>query len=143
MELKILIFNFFFFNILFVGVDVNAQSKNIIYGKATVVDGDTIDAMIDVGFDIHHKARIRLLGVNTPETRTKDLVEKEAGLAAKAFSSDWLDGHETIYIQTHKDKSGKIGRILGDIYSDENKTAWLNEDLLEGGHATAYFGGKR
>jgi len=108
-----------------------------------VVDGDTIDAMIDVGFDIHHKARIRLLGVNTPETRTKDLVEKEAGLAAKAFASDWLDGHETIYIQTHKDKSGKFGRILGDIYSDENKTAWLNEDLLEGGHATAYFGGKR
>jgi micrococcal nuclease len=108
-----------------------------------VVDGDTIDAMIDVGFDIHHKARIRLLGINTPETRTKDLKEKEAGLAAKAYAHDWLDGLDNIYIQTHKDKSGKFGRILADIYSDENRTACLNSDLIEGGHATAYFGGKR
>jgi micrococcal nuclease len=76
--------------------------------------------MIDVGFDIHHKARIRLLGINTPETRTKDLKEKAAGMAAKAYASDWLDGLDKIYIQTHKDKSGKFGRILGDIYSDES-----------------------
>ena len=108
-----------------------------------IVDGDTIDVMIDVGFDINHKARVRLLGINTPETRTNDLKEKAAGFAAKDFAKDWLDGCDTIYIQTHKDKSGKFGRVLADIYTDENKTACLNSDLVDCGHATPYFGGKR
>lgn len=120
------------------------ESKYFYAAKVVrVVDGDTIDAMIDVGFDIHHKARLRLLGINTPETRTKDLAEKAAGKAATAYAIDWLDGLDTIYIQTHKDKSGKFGRILADIYSDENKSACLNEDLVDGGHATVYHGGKR
>jgi micrococcal nuclease len=55
-----------------------------------VVDGDTIDLMIDLGFSIHHKIRVRLYGVNTPESRTKDLAEKELGLKAKSFTKDWL-----------------------------------------------------
>ncbi len=109
-----------------------------------VVDGDTIDALVDVGFNIHHKIRIRLYGVNTPETRTKDLEEKSAGLAAKAYAVDWcMGGGDVIYVQTFKDKSGKFGRVLADIYSDENRTACLNEDLIDGGFAQEYHGGKR
>ena len=59
-----------------------------------VIDGDTIDLMIDLGFSIHHKIRVRLYGVNTPESRTKDLAEKAMGLKAKSFTKDWLTNHK-------------------------------------------------
>ena len=72
------------------------------------------------------------------------VLKKIAGkLGLLDFAKDWLDGCDTVYIQTHKDKSGKFGRVLADIYADEDKTACLNSDLIDCGHATAYFGGKR
>jgi micrococcal nuclease len=103
-----------------------------------VVDGDTVDVLIDLGFDILHKTRLRLYGIDAPETRTKDLKEKAAGLKAKTFAIDWLDGHSTVHIQTFKDKHGKYGRVLAEIYSDEIKTACLNHDLIESGNAFEY-----
>ena len=99
--------------------------------------------LIDLGFDILHKARVRLHGVNTPETRTRDLEEKALGLKAKSFVQVWLGKSDHFYIQTFKDAGGKYGRILGKIYLDEERTECLNDDLLTNGHATEYFGGKR
>ena len=108
-----------------------------------IVDGDTIDLSIDLGFDVSYKARVRLHGVNTPETRTKDLKEKELGLAAKAFVYDWLAEHDSVYIKTLKDDSGKYGRVLGYIYTDERMTKCLNDDIIDAGHGVPYYGGKR
>ena len=108
-----------------------------------VIDGDTLDLMIDLGFNVHHSIRVRLDGVNTPESRTKDLREKELGLKAKAFSTDWTTRHSTVFVQTVKDKKEKFGRILARVYSDENKTACLNDDLIDSGNARAYNGEKR
>ncbi len=109
-----------------------------------VIDGDTIDVMIDLGFKIHHKARVRLYGVNTPESRTKDLAEKQMGLKAKSFTEDWLTRHKTFTIHTIAGKDDKYGRILALVYSsDEIKsesTACLNEDIVSSGYARAYFG---
>jgi len=108
-----------------------------------IVDGDTLDLMVDVGFDIHHKIRVRLYGVNTPESRTSDLEEKKLGLKAKDFTLDWVKESETIFIQTIKDKTEKYGRILARIYSDEKMEKCLNNDLISSGNAVEYFGGKR
>jgi micrococcal nuclease len=109
-----------------------------------VVDGDTVDLMIDLGFNIHHKIRVRLFGVNTPESRTKDLAEKQMGLKAKSFTKDWLDRHQWVFINTIPDKNDKYGRILAKIYSSENVedpiTACLNTDIIEAGYAREYFG---
>jgi micrococcal nuclease len=109
-----------------------------------VVDGDTVDLMIDLGFNIHHKIRVRLFGVNTPESRTKDLAEKQMGLKAKSFTKDWLDRHQWVFINTIPDKNDKYGRILAKIYSSENvedpTTACLNTDIIEAGYGREYFG---
>jgi len=109
-----------------------------------VVDGDTIDLMIDLGFDIHHKIRVRLYGVNTPESRTKDAAEKEMGLKAKSFTNDWLDGHQWVFVNTIPDKNDKYGRILAKIYSSDQigdpKTACLNTDIIQAGFAREYYG---
>ena len=109
-----------------------------------VVDGDTVDLMIDLGFSIHHKIRVRLYGVNTPESKTKDLAEKELGLKAKAFTEDWLTRHQEVWIQTVVDKNEKYGRVLAEIYSSNDihniKTACLNTDIKQAGYAREYFG---
>ena len=109
-----------------------------------VVDGDTIDLMIDLGFNIHHKIRVRLFGVNTPESRTKDLKEKELGLKAKSFTTDWLTNHKWVFVNTIPDKNDKYGRILAKIYSSDKiedpKTACLNTDIIQAGYAREYFG---
>jgi micrococcal nuclease len=108
-----------------------------------VIDGDTLDLMVDLGFNVHHSIRVRLHGVNTPESRTKDVQEKELGLKAKAFAYDWTTRHRSVYVQTVKDKKEKFGRILAKVYSDENKTACLNDDLIDSGNARPYNGEKR
>ena len=108
-----------------------------------IVDGDTVDVVIDLGFDVLHKARIRLHGVNTPETRTKDLEEKALGLKAKSFVEHWLSQSDHFYIQTFKDAGGKYGRILGKIYLDEVRSKCLNDDIITSGNGVEYFGGKR
>ena len=109
-----------------------------------VVDGDTVDLMIDLGFSIHHKIRVRLYGVNTPESRTKDAAEKEMGLKAKEFTKDWLTNHKTVFIKTVVDKNEKYGRVLAELYSsgDINSptTACLNKDIISAGYAREYFG---
>jgi micrococcal nuclease len=104
-----------------------------------IVDGDTIDVAIDLGFDIHYNTRVRLSGINTPECRTRDLEEKKRGLAAKARLEELLEGDD-LTIKTQLDKSGKFGRVLGEIFM---KNVSINERLVEEGHATPYFGGKR
>lgn len=122
------------------------MSERFWYGATVldVVDGDTVDLMIDLGFKIHHKIRVRLYGVNTPESRTKDLAEKEMGMKAKQFTKDWLTSHKWVYVNTIPDKNDKYGRILARIYSSElvndPKTACLNTDIIQAGYAREYFG---
>ena len=112
-----------------------------------VVDGDTIDAEIDLGFDIKVKKRVRFMGINAPESRTKDLEEKARGLAAKDRVKQLLEGCDDIQLKSHG--IGKFGRCLGEIMLDmvdgqEKLTLEsLNELLIKEGHAVEYHGGKR
>ena len=126
------------------GGAVVSQQKLFHY-KATVdrvIDGDTIDVTLDLGFDISYRGRIRFQGINAPESRTRDAVEKQAGLAAKRYVEDWINGHEQrVIIQTSLDDRGKFGRILGRILNDEGEC--LNDEMVSLGHATPYDGGKR
>ena len=107
-----------------------------------VIDGDTVDAMIDLGFDVHVKKRIRFMGINTPESRTRDLEEKARGLAAKDRVKELLEECNCITLQSHG--SGKYGRCLGELFIELNdETVNLNQLLISEGHAVEYFGGKR
>ena len=112
-----------------------------------VVDGDTIDAELDLGFDIKVKKRIRFMGINAPESRTRDLEEKARGLAAKDRVKQLLEGCENITLKSHG--VGKFGRCLGEIMldmvdgSDKLTLVSLNELLIKEGHAKEYHGGKR
>tara|TARA_R110002051_G_scaffold52237_5_gene99375 strand:- start:579 stop:932 length:354 start_codon:yes stop_codon:yes gene_type:complete len=107
-----------------------------------VIDGDTVDAMIDLGFDVHIKKRIRFMGINTPESRTRDLEEKARGLAAKDRVKELLEECNCITLQSHG--SGKYGRCLGELFIELNdETVNLNQLLISEGHAVEYFGGKR
>ena len=104
------------------------------------VDGDTVDVTLDLGFDILYNNRIRLLGIDTPESRTRDLEEKKLGLAAKDRVKELCPVGSTVTVKTTKDGRGKFGRILGEIYvGDVN----VNKLLVEEGHAVEYFGGKK
>lgn len=112
-----------------------------------VVDGDTIDAMIDVGFDIWIKKRIRYKGIDTWESRTRDLEEKKKGLAAKARNKELLESvsNKSGYFRIKSHGTGKYGRVLADVYihdSDHNHI-WVNKQLITEGHAYKYEGGKK
>ncbi|QDP46216.1 MAG: putative nuclease-like protein [Prokaryotic dsDNA virus sp.] len=101
-----------------------------------VVDGDTIDVDIDLGFKVWlRKERVRLYGINTPESRTRNLDEKKLGLLAKARLKELLQKNFTI--RTEKDGKGKFGRILGVPYVEGHN---ICEQLIEEGHARSYFG---
>lgn len=104
-----------------------------------VIDGDTIDVIIDLGFDVKFVSRLRLYGINTPESRTKNKEEKVKGLAAKARLKELIEDKEII-VNTYKDKEEKFGRMLATIFIDDKS---INEQLVTEGHATTYFGGKR
>jgi micrococcal nuclease len=112
-----------------------------------VVDGDTIDAIIDLGFNVSVKKRVRFMGVNTPESRTRDLEEKARGLAAKARVKELLEGCNKIQLTSHG--VGKYGRCLGELHIDivdgkEKLTLEsVNDLLIKEGHAVEYHGGKR
>ena len=106
-----------------------------------VVDGDTVDAFVDLGFDMHSKQRVRLYGINTPECRTRDLVEIAAGLKAKARLKCLLrDNNNRCIIETRLDKKGKYGRVLGVLHIDKTN---LTKTLVAEGHAKRYYGEKR
>ena len=104
-----------------------------------VVDGDTLDARVDLGFDTFKKIRIRLVGINAPESRTRDLEEKARGLAAKARVKELMKENKNQFV-LHSQGVGKFGRCLGEIFLGESK---LNDILINEGHAVAYYGGKR
>ena len=105
-----------------------------------VVDGDTIDAKIDLGFNVSVKKRVRFLGVNAPESRTRDLEEKARGLAAKDRVKQLLEGSNRIQLESHG--VGKYGRCLGELFVKDHDTS-VNELLKENGHAYEYHGGKK
>ena len=106
-----------------------------------VVDGDTCDAYIDLGFDVSVKKRIRFMGVDTWESRTRDLEEKAKGLLAKEYTKKMLEKNEGCFkLISHG--VGKYGRVLGEIFIEgEDKS--LNELLKDNGHAYEYHGGKK
>ena len=108
-----------------------------------VVDGDTIDVDIDLGFSVSFTQRVRLAGIDTPESRTKDLKEKALGLESKEFVSKHIKAATTITIKTEKpDSSEKYGRILGWVYLD-NASKSLNELMIDSGYAWTYDGGTK
>ena len=112
-----------------------------------VVDGDTIDVTIDLGFDLYKKERVRVAGVDTPEKRTRNLEEKALGLDATAWIKDKLegavDGDDDLIIRTELDGGvGKYGRLLGWLYIGDAAVS-LNEKMIDEGYAWAYDGGTK
>lgn len=112
-----------------------------------VVDGDTVDALIDVGFDIWFKKRIRFKGVDTWESRTRNLEEKALGLKAKARTKELLEkvSSKSGYFRIKSYGLGKYGRVLADVFiMDKDGKQWnVNETLISEGHAYVYDGGKK
>ena len=112
-----------------------------------VVDGDTVDVDIDLGFGMWmHKERVRMMGIDTPESRTRDKVEKAFGLASKAKLKDLLPIGSIQILKTEidrsgEDKKGKFVRILGDFITKDDKRC--TDILIEEGYAVAYFGGSK
>ena len=103
-----------------------------------IVDGDTIDVMLDLGFDIKYKSRVRLFGIDTPESRTRDKVEKKYGLLSKKFLQEQIKKSKKVTIKTYKgDETGKFGRILGDVFIDGKS---VNSLMCQKGHAVEYYG---
>ena len=112
-----------------------------------VVDGDTVDALIDVGFDIWFKKRIRFMGLDTWESRTRDLEEKKKGKLAKERTRQLLEdvSSKSGYFRLKSHGLGKYGRVLGEIFiMDKDGKQWsVNETLITEGHAYVYDGGKK
>ena len=113
-----------------------------------VVDGDTIDADIDLGFGVKIKKRIRLAGINAPESRTRNLVEKKLGLAAKERLKEMLEGAANCF-ELESSELGKYGRVLGKLHinklagKDTLTQVCINDCLVKEGYAVEYDGGKR
>jgi micrococcal nuclease len=105
-----------------------------------VVDGDTIDVDIDLGFDISFSSRVRLAGIDTPESRTTDKVEKTLGLESKEYLKKAIDASKTVVIKTEKmDSSEKYGRILGWVFLDGSEVS-INQKMINEGYAWGYMG---
>tara|TARA_R100000541_G_scaffold28126_1_gene37454 strand:- start:623 stop:1045 length:423 start_codon:yes stop_codon:yes gene_type:complete len=103
-----------------------------------VVDGDTIDVVLDLGFDILYRCRVRLYGIDTPESRTRDKDEKVRGKLASAFLKDSVKKGKKVIIETKlKDSKGKFGRVLGNVIVDGLN---LNQVMIDNFLAVAYFG---
>ena len=105
-----------------------------------IVDGDTLDVVLDLGFNIFHSCRVRMAGIDTPESRTRDLDEKARGKLAKEFLKNWVTEYENnkknIVIKTKKEKAkGKFGRVLGELWVEGVN---VNEDMMESYHAVPY-----
>ena len=124
------------------------MDKYIYRGKLErVVDGDTIDALIDVGFDIWVKKRIRYKGIDAWESRTRDLDEKKKGLAAKERNKELLEkvSEKPGYFLLKSYGVGKYGRVLGELFIRDSKGTemMINNTLISEGHAYIYEGGKK
>lgn len=105
-----------------------------------IVDGDTVDIIIDLGFSLTKKERVRLAGIDTPECRTRDLEEKQMGLEAKAFITRRLADGEPSGLRVKTEKDGKYGRMLGTLFVGSQN---INEEMIERGYAWEYDGGKK
>ena len=105
-----------------------------------VVDGDTIDIVIDLGFNLSKKERVRLAGIDSPESRTKDLEEKELGLESKEFLKRRLEDGKSSGLRVKTEKDGKYGRMLGWIYCGETN---INTEMVDRGYAWFYSGGSK
>ena len=101
-----------------------------------VVDGDTVDVVIDLGFSILYSTRVRLYGIDTPESRTRNKDEKVRGFLSKYYLKDWLEKGDVV-IRTHKDKKGKFGRVLGEMVVDGKN---INLLMVDENHAVKYEG---
>ena len=117
-----------------------------------IIDGDTVDVDIDLGFGIVLKnERVRVMGIDTPESRTRDKVEKQFGLASKKRLKEWLDNKSGPILKTQinkkgEDMKGKFGRILGDFtvyHAPTDSWRMVTDIMVEEGHAVAYFGGSK
>jgi len=103
-----------------------------------IVDGDTIDVLLDMGFDIKYQSRVRLFGIDTPESRTRNREEKVRGLLSKEYLKNAIKKAKKLTIKTHKgSETGKFGRILGEIFADGVN---LNLKMCEEGYAVQYYG---
>jgi len=103
-----------------------------------IVDGDTIDVLLDMGFDIKYQSRVRLFGIDTPESRTRNKEEKVRGLLSKAYLKQALKKAKKLTIKTHKgSETGKFGRILGEVFADGVN---LNLKMCTEGYAVQYYG---
>ena len=119
------------------------MDKHIYSAKVVrVVDGDTADAMIDLGFDTWVKKRIRFYGVDTWESRTRNLEEKKKGLAAKDYVKDLLENSDEGKFLLKSHGVGKYGRVLGELFVKGNEKS-VNELLKDNGHAYEYHGEKK
>ena len=112
-----------------------------------VVDGDTIDVTIDLGFDLYKKERVRIAGVDTPEKRTRDLEEKALGIDATNWMKENLesaiDGESELTIRTELNRgTGKYGRLLGWLYIGDEQVS-INEQMIDEGYAWEYDGGTK
>ena len=108
-----------------------------------VVDGDTIDANIDLGFNVSLAKRVRLAGIDTPESRTRNLEEKKLGLESKEWLKKALEGAKDILIKTElPDSTEKYGRIIGHLFINDQETS-LNNQMIAEGYALEYEGGKK
>jgi micrococcal nuclease len=108
-----------------------------------VLDGDTIDVDLDLGFSISYSGRVRLSGIDTPESRTRDLAEKKLGLEAKEYMKSLLDNAKLVVIKTEKpDSSEKYGRILGQVFIDGLNIS-VNQMLIDNGYAWEYDGAEK
>lgn len=105
-----------------------------------IVDGDTVDVVIDLGFDIMFASRVRLAGIDTPESRTRDKVEKALGLESKEYLKTLLGSAKSVVVKTEKiNSTEKFGRVLGWVYINGD-TVSLNDIMINDGYAWGYMG---
>ena len=105
-----------------------------------IVDGDTIDVIIDLGFDVLFASRVRLAGIDTPESRTTDKMEKTLGLEAKEYIKHFFKDAKSVIIKTEKmDSSEKYGRILGWVFVNGDSIS-INDHMIKDGYAWGYLG---
>ena len=107
-----------------------------------VVDGDTVDVLIDLGFGVSYHQRVRLAGIDAPESRTRNLEEKRLGLESKEYLKHRIESCNSVVIRTEKDDTGKFGRILGWLFLDGDPES-INHEMIRLGYAWVYGGGTK